>query len=78
LQAHIGHELGRVDRQELVYRFDFDNERLLDQEINHISPCDLYSFVFDRQGDLAVIRNSFELQLPAETGVVSRLQEART
>jgi hypothetical protein len=36
-----------MNREELVNGFDFDNERVLDQEIDEIAFCDLNSFVFE-------------------------------
>ena len=77
MQAHVGHELSGMDREEFVERLDFDNKGLLDQEINDVSPCDLNSLVFDGQSDLAVIRDVSKLQLAAEAGVIAGLQKAR-
>src|SRR6476646_10721964 len=66
-----------MDRQELVDGFDLDDQRAFDQQINHVPSCDLYSFVFDGQRDLALICDPPKLQLAAEAGVIGGLQKAR-
>jgi hypothetical protein len=48
LEAQVGHQLGRVNRQEGVDRLDLDDERLLYQEIDDIPLGNLGSFVFER------------------------------
>jgi hypothetical protein len=64
-----------MNREELVNAFDFDDERVLDHEIDDISLCDLNSFVFQWQGNFALMRDPLKLQLAAKAGVIAGFKE---
>jgi hypothetical protein len=51
-----------------------NNEGVFDQEVNDIPIGDPYSLVFERQDNLAAIRDSSGLQLAAKAGVIAGLQ----
>ena len=67
-----------MNRQEVVDRFDFDNQRVFNQQINNVALCELNALVMQRQGDLAVISDSTKLQLVARACVVARFEQTRT
>jgi hypothetical protein len=61
----------------LLDGFGFDNEAVINQQIDQVPLCNAYALVFDRQDNLAPMRDSPKLQLPAKASVVARLEKAR-
>jgi hypothetical protein len=49
LQFHIGQDLGLIDGQNLVYRFELHNDLILDQKIQPVTAIKQYILVPHRQ-----------------------------
>jgi hypothetical protein len=46
LELHVGHQLSAVYRQELFDRLYFNDQCILDQQVNDVPLANLYSLVF--------------------------------
>ena len=52
-QTKVAQELGFMDWMNLIQRFDFDDQSIVDQEIDTVCVIKIESFVRNRQHDLS-------------------------
>ena len=67
-----------MNREELVNRFYFDNQRLFDEKIQRIAFRQQDSFVLQGQRDLTVIEDSSKLQFVIKTRLIAGFEQTRT
>ena len=71
LKVHVGHQLGGMNRQQLFDRLYLYDKGIFNQQVYAIRFADLYSYVFQWQGDLAGMRNFAKLKLATKAAVVT-------
>ena len=69
-QLQIGQQLGLVDWQDSLHRFDFHENFLLDTQIYAVRGIDLESVVSDRQRDLGLDAETGLLKIVGKTTMV--------
>jgi hypothetical protein len=77
-QLEISKQLCVVDWQEVLDAFQFENDFILNDEVQSIPAIQLYAFVFDGQGHLALKSQPTEVEFVTQTLLISRLEKAWT
>jgi hypothetical protein len=54
-----------VDRKELVYRFEFDDQGIFDEDINHVPSIHVCTLVLNGKGSLTNVGDPSQAELVA-------------
>jgi hypothetical protein len=65
-QLHVRQQLGFVNRQDSVHALEFDNYRVLNQDIHSITAIESYSFVCHWERNLPLKMETLQPQFAAK------------
>src|SRR5215469_7338628 len=75
-QLQVRKDLGLMDRGERVYGFQFNNDEILDEQIDPISEIQLHAIVINRQTDLSFRPKTGLRQFVLQASLIGAFKES--